>query len=348
MNSEEKSKNLFFSVGEPSGELHARFLVNELSKSPCLHTKISSFPPPSMGYLEVLKNYHSINEHFHKIFSQLERNPLDTYIFIDFSTFHLKLLERIQNLNLKIIYYIPPKIWAHGSHRLPVLQKTVSEIISIFPFEKDFFPEIPYSYFGNPLVDHIRDLPTQSRKGLCILPGSRPQEVYGHLDLFMKALTLLKRRGIQYSPVYCPLPLSWMSHNLSEKDYPGITFSYGDSLEKMKSSEIGWVCSGTATLEAVAAKLPIICIYKTHFINSLIAKSLLKVPYISLPNLIAHFHGFQPCISELLQPDPQQIVFESLRLYEFKEEISQKYDTILNLFPKGSLKRIADHLEHQN
>mgnify|MGYP000987036913 CR=1 FL=1 len=211
-----KKKKIFISCGEMSGDLHASYIVEEMRKKDenieffgvvgdksikagvkaVNHIKNNDV----MGFVEALKKYRYFTKKAHEYLQFIRENEVETVIFVDFGGFNLKFFELLKKKilkkelqNLRMIYYIPPKVWAWGKGRIKKLRK-FDDIIVIFPFEKKYYDEslkkdeskgLKVEYFGNPFVDKY-DFSDKLGEKILLLPGSRKQEIEKFLPVIVE------------------------------------------------------------------------------------------------------------------------------------------------------------------
>lgn len=306
-------------AGEASGDLHASRLIESLRKrdEECeirfiggdLMAKAAGRGPELhyehlnvMGFSEVLRNLGKIFRNL-KIAKELvkEFRP-DVLILVDFPGFNLKLAKFASKAGIRVDYYISPKIWAWKEWRIKSIRKYVDHIYSILPFETDFYHKRGYrkiTYVGNPSVEeidymmgHIAPLRHfRERQGLederpmiAIVPGSRRGEIRNNLPLMIEAA----KHYPEFQYVVAAAP------SIPEKFYreiaqdPGLKVAFGATMTLVKYSQAALVTSGTATLETALVGTPQVVCYRANGrkISYKIMEKLLKVKYVSLPNLI--------------------------------------------------------------
>lgn len=306
-------------AGEASGDLHASGLIEAIRKldenaefrflggdlmaaaarcNPVVHYDKMNF----MGFSEVLR-------HLPEVFSNLkiakrtlrEFRP-DTLILIDYPSFNLKMARYAHKLGIHTDWFISPKVWAWKEWRVKSIKKYVDSMYSILPFETSFYKKHGYDvkYVGNPTVGEMEQVlghipPLKhflQRQGIenvdkpliAILPGSRKGEIRNNLPLMIEAAKRFP--DFQYAVAAAPA--------ISEKFYrevaqdPGLQIVFGASQVLAKYSTAALVTSGTATLETALMGTPQIVCYRANgkAISYKIMEKLLKVKYVSLPNLI--------------------------------------------------------------
>ncbi len=306
-------------AGEASGDLHASRLISALRKddpeaefrffggdlmaaaagvAPDLHYDRLNV----MGFSEVLR-------HLPEIFKNLRRAKelLDTYrpdrlILVDFPGFNLKLARHAARRGVRVDYYISPKIWAWKEWRIKSIRHYVTHIYSILPFEVDFYRKRDYphvSYVGNPSVEEIdhamghiaplrhfleRQGITDPRPIIALLPGSRRGEIRNNLPLMIEAA----KRYPEFQYVVAAAPAMPEIFYREVAQDPGLKVAFGATPTLVKYAKAALVTSGTATLETALVGTPQVVCYRANGrkISYQIMEKLLKVKYVSLPNLI--------------------------------------------------------------
>jgi lipid-A-disaccharide synthase len=311
-------------AGERSGDLHASNLVHSIKKldnkaifrgmggdymikegvSLSVHYEELAL----MGFAEVIWGFRKVL----KTMSLIKRDMLDfkpeALILIDYGGFNMKVAKFAKKKGIPVHYYIPPKIWAWNQNRAYTLKKHVDYLYSILPFEQEFYQKFDWKihYVGNPLLDELEKFEPQQffhqRNGLsyspiiALLPGSRKQEVSKMLDRMVDLVPRFPNAQFIVAGVR-NLP----SSVYSQAEKMGIKVIYDQTYDLLHHSNAAIVTSGTATLEAALFRVPQVVVYRTSAISYQIAKRLIRVPYISLVNLIAG----KEVVKELIQEDYQ-------------------------------------------
>ena len=222
-------------------------------------------------------------------------------ILIDFPDFNFRLGMAAKRLGLKVLYYICPQVWAWRRGRAVKMAGFVDRLAAVFPFEPEFLtqaaPRLNISFVGHPLADatSVSDndpgpLPVPAGAELVgLLPGSRLSELKCILPLLFQAANRMreKRPNLHFVLPLAPgLDRSQVEPFLAQAP-PGFTMIKGRAAPVMKAARLLLVASGTATLQAALAGAPMVVVYKTGWFNYAIARSLVKVDFIAMPNLIA-------------------------------------------------------------
>ncbi len=314
---DENIKKLFFIAGEKSGDLHGGNLIKALkSTNPNLaieawggermqaegallknHYSNMAF----MGLWEVIKNLWTIQKNFKKCKADILEFKHEAVVLIYYAGFNLKIAKFCKLNQIKVIYYISPKVWAWNTKRALKIKDLVDLMLVIFPFEVDFYEKFGFKvcYVGNPLMDEIggftpnqafRNINQISEKPIvAILPGSRKQEV----EYMLQQMTELAAYYPQYQFIIAGV------NNLPKSIYESgqLKVIYNDTYNLLVNSEAALVTSGTATLETALLNIPQIVCYKTSEFTYQIGMMLIKVPFASLVNLIME----KEVVKELIQ-----------------------------------------------
>jgi lipid-A-disaccharide synthase len=224
----------------------------------------------------------------------------DLLILIDFPGFNLHLAATAKKLEVPVLYYISPQIWAWRPGRVKKIGQRVDHVAVILPFEEEFYRkhQIPVSFVGHPLLDNqtvSKNLPDARPINhdpvVGLLPGSRDREILSHLPLMLVAARNLRTHNPKINFIISIAPSVKKETIEAMIKAHGLSSNYelvSDRVENIfKRCSLAVVASGTVTLEAAICGTPIIIVYKVSPVSSLIAKLLVKVKHIGLVNLIA-------------------------------------------------------------
>lgn len=336
------SDKFFVSAGEVSGDLHLSYLVKNIlkiepesefygvagehSREAGVHVIQDINELAIMGFVEAVKKYSFLKKKSREYIDFIKKEHINKVILVDYGGFNLKFMEllRKEAPKVEIFYYIPPKLWVWGEKRIDTL-KLADHIIVIFPWEVEFYKKhnVDAVYFGNPFYEKYH---FQERNGesVLLLPGSRKQEIQAVFPEMAKLIEtdpeknfILKLSSREH--------LKWIDADL--KSYKNLSVRIDDSLKScVKKSQVAIATSGTVTLELALMGIPTVVVYKTSLINELIAKFILKVKYISLPNLVVNREVFP----ELLQRrcNVYEISKAMKGLIENRERVEQEIQEI--------------------
>lgn len=271
-----------------------------------------------MGITEVLSRLPTIYRAMAIVKKALTSLKPDLLILIDFPDFNFHVAAVAKKLNLPVLYYISPQIWAWRQNRVKKIKRLVDHMAVILPFEAPFYHEhkVPVTFVGHPLLDRIPPIQYHhasterlNRPIIGLLPGSRVKEVSTLLPVMLEAASILKHTlpAAQFV-VSC-------AESMSEDLVSGLVSPYASTLDVVvtkgpvaqvfEQSRILVAASGTVTLEAALYGIPTVIVYKVSPISYWLGKRLIKVKHIGIANLIVE-KEVQP---ELIQDDasPQNI-----------------------------------------
>ena len=326
-------------AGERSGDLHGGNLVKALRQQDAnaslrgfggenmqqagvdltVHYKDLAF----MGLVEVLTNLNKISNYIKKCKQDILEFKPDVIILIDYGGFNRRIAKFGKKEGIRVFYYIPPKVWAWYQSRALELKQNVDRLFVILPFEKPFFKKFDWDvdYVGNPVLDavkaHIPDDQFLKKYAfdtnpslVALLPGSRKQE--------LKTIIPLMANVVKKFPTtqFAVAAVSNLDQNMYSElqALPNVKFVFEDTYNLLLRAQGAIVTSGTATLETALFRVPQVVVYKASYITYHIVKWLIKVPYISLVNLIAD----KEVVKEMIQGDANA------------EKVSGELDQILN------------------
>jgi lipid-A-disaccharide synthase len=316
------SRKIYIISGERSGDLHASNLVSALkfidrtikfrgmggsfSEREGVELAVDYSEIALMGFLEVVLGFRKVLKYLKLIKEDIQSFQPDAIILVDYGGFNMKIASYAQTHGIPVHYYIPPKVWAWNQKRALKLKKITNYIYSILPFEPAFFKRfgMKVTYVGNPIRDEIKKFTPHEfffqknelsyQPIIALLPGSRKQEV----EAMLKPMIELVHEFSSLQFVIAGVA------NLDSKFYQaaqkvGIKVVYDQTYDLLSHAVAAVVTSGTATLETALFRVPQVVVYRTSSISYSIAKRLIRVPYISLVNLIAE----KEVVKELIQDD---------------------------------------------
>lgn len=333
-NNEYIAMRYFLIAGEASGDIHASQLIKAITdedreaefrffggdlmagaagQAPLVHYREMAF----MGFIEVLKHIWQIAGFLKCAKRQIAEWHPDAVVLVDYPSFNLKVAKYAHSVGVPVFYFISPKVWAWKEYRVKQIKRYIAEMYSILPFETDFYARHGYrvEYVGNPTVKEMAEARKsfateqqfKQQKGLdagrpiiALLPGSRHKEIRDNLPEMVAACGEFPG----YQPVIGGAP------SIDEEEYrnvlrqsgiaggENIRVLHGCSFELVAHARAAVVTSGTATLETAVLGTPQVVCYRMNGSKRVYDwyKRLLKVKYVSLPNLIAD----EPILPELL------------------------------------------------
>lgn len=307
-------------AGEVSGDILGAGLMAEIKKScpdavfegiggPLMTAQgLKSLTPMErlsvMGLIEPLIRLPELLRIRKNLYQHLVSQGTDVFIGIDSPDFNLGLEQKLRQQGILTVHYVSPSVWAWRQKRIHKILKAVDLMLALFPFEVSFYDEhqLSVKHVGHPLADEIplavdmlearaRLELKPDKKVLALLPGSRQNEVKRMAPAFLDTAREA-RAHFQDLQIVIPCANGYRKLQLEgiiSRKYPEMDVQLfdGQSREVMAASDVVLLASGTATLEALLLKKPMIVCYRMAYISYSIISSLLKVPYFSLPNLLA-------------------------------------------------------------
>lgn len=308
-----------------------------------------------MGFWEVFTKAGKILSTLRECKNDMVKYNPDVLILIDFPGFNLQMAKFAKKNNISVFYYISPKIWAWKESRIKKIKAYVDRMFVIFPFEKDFYKKHDYEvdFYGNPLIDaidnklnnrpsldwFIRENNLDNRPLIAVLPGSRKQEIDRNLSVMLEVVHDFPDHQFVIAGAPSIKPEYYDNYLIAEN----IKIVFDKTYDLLSNAKAGIITSGTATLEAALFGVPQAVCYKAHPVSYMIAKSFVKVPYISLVNLNMN----KEVVKEFIQGNmtPRNIKDELYKLlYDRKyiASIKGEYENLRQVLGgKGASERIA-------
>lgn len=318
------SPRIYISAGEPSADAHAAAVATALRRripgvelealgGPLLERagvrvldRMESYSV--VGFVEALSKVPAHYRLLNRMKKSFAAKRYDLVILVDYPGYHLRAAAAAHAAGIPVLYYIAPQMWAWGPKRVKKLA-SVNQLAVILPFEEQFFRDrsVAATFVGHPLkdrppppsrVDARRALGLDpDRATLGLFPGSRRQEVKRHWRIFREAAARVTaaRPDVQ-------IVVAGTAH--AEYPDPGaIKVHLGDPLLVFAAADAGICKSGTTTLEAAIADLPMVITYRVHPISSFIAFRLVQVPWVGLVNLVAEYEVAPEFLQSRAKPD---------------------------------------------
>lgn len=308
----------FLVAGEASGDLHASRLMQALKEADpqaefrfyggdamqavggrlLCHYRHLAY----MGFVAVLTHLPAILRGLAACKQAIAGWRPDVVILVDYPGFNLKVARYVRKAAIcPVFYYISPKIWAWKEYRIRQIRRDVTHLFSILPFEVEFFGrkhDYPVSYVGNPTVDEVaaylatHGLPRPDGHTVALLPGSRLQEIRDNLSRMLRAAAPLAGRGFRLAVAAAPaVPREFYNGLIAQSGVPAdrVDVVEDRTYALLSVATAALVTSGTATLETALFGVPqVVCYYVScGRLVSLLRRLFLKVPYVSLVNLVA-------------------------------------------------------------
>jgi lipid-A-disaccharide synthase len=313
-----------------------------------------------MGIAEVVRHLPGLLSLRRKLVRHFVDSPPDLFLGIDAPDFNLGLERRLKRQGIRTLHWVSPSVWAWRQTRVRKIGQSVERMLTLLPFEADFYRAqgIAADYVGHPLADEISgDCNRQQARDqlhldanepcVALLPGSRVAEINRLLPVFLATAVKCKAAipSLQFVlPVaergQWPLIESYLERELLND--PGVRL-VDDARIAMCAADLALLASGTATLECMLLKRPMVVAYRLHPLSYAVVKRLLRVPYVSLPNNLLQ----RLQVPEFLQSaaNPAQLSEAVLRLLENPGESArqvQPFSEIHDQLRRGGADRVAD------
>ena len=349
-------------AGEASGDMHGAKLAHSIKKyhrdtfifgvggnamrKEGVRLIVDAKTISVVGITEVLVKLPTIYRAMATVKKALNRLKPDLLILIDFPDFNFHVAAVAKKIDIPVLYYISPQLWAWRQNRVKKIKRLVDHMAVILPFEARFYREhhVPVTFVGHPLLDRALSMPdhqpstTHSHEPVIgLVPGSREKEVSTLLPIMLEAAKIIKQSlPTAKFVVSCAesidaaLVSNIVSHYASTLEIEVIN---GSVVQVFKQCQLLVAASGTVTLEAALYGLPLIIVYKVSPLSYWLGKRLIKVKYIGIVNLIVQ----KELLPELIQDNvsPQTIAETVTRMIADQDTLNQMKAELLRV--KGLL-----------
>ena len=274
-----------------------------------------------MGLFEVLKHYRQIKRCHDELRDYFLQNPPDIFIGIDAPDFNLRLEKHLKQAQIPTVHYVSPSVWAWREHRLKHIQAACDLMLTLLPFEAVYYEkhQHPVTFVGHPLADKIA-LQTEKHTArqdlgidtegtwIAILPGSRGTELKQLAAPFIQTAQwlLTQRPELQFIVPLANQKTQAIFQQQLQQVAPTLPihfFTAQQSHQVMAAADVILMASGTATLEAMLVKRPMVVAYRLMTLTYWLAKQLVHIPYFSLPNLLANEKLVPEYLQHQVTPD---------------------------------------------
>ena len=311
-----------------------------------------------MGFVEVIKKLPALfqlRDDFEKVMD--ERKP-DCLITVDYPGFNMKLAKLAHEKGIPVVSYIAPSAWAWNKSRAKNVAKIVDRVACIFPFEYDVYKEAgaKVEFVGHPLVDIVKPSMTineanafagkkEGRKLILLMPGSRLMEIEKMLPTLLEAAKIIQKQLPEVDfvmPRAGTIPLNLLEDKIKESGL-NVKITEGHNYDLFSVADLALATSGTVTLEAALCGLGSVIVYRTNPLTYMIAKMVVNIPHIGLPNIVAG----KSVVPELIQNDftPAKVAKAAMELLESERNVLLKKDLEYvkeRLGKPGAVNRVAE------
>ena len=374
-NDKRDEEDILLSAGEASGDFYGAGLIEAIKKK---NPRLSFFgiggegmkraglepvvedisPLSQIGFIDVIRHLGKIRGIFESLVaSATERTPR-LALLIDLPGFNIRLAKKLKKKGIKVVYFVSPQVWAWRRSRIRKLKRSLARMLVLFPFEEELYRKegVPARFVGHPLAEMVK--PELSREEFLrkhnlkeneeiigLLPGSRRKEVELILPPLIEGAEIIKksRRNIRLLISKAPGISEGLIKRIAKDREIAITTK---TYSLMSYSKLLLIASGTATLEAALLGTPMIVVYRLAPLNYLLARALVRTPFISLPNILAG----RRVVPELIQKEAEgkRIAFSALQLLEDEKQIKEMKSTFAKirreLHRPGAFSRAAEEV----
>jgi lipid-A-disaccharide synthase len=312
-------KRVMIIAGEASGDLHAAKLVAAVkAQRPDIHfygiggedmreagveVMVDAAELAVVGLVEIWAHRKVIFGALHKMQAEIQRQPPDLLVLVDYPEFNLRLAKTAKQHGVKVLYYISPQVWAWRQHRVKKIRQRVDMMAVVFPFEETFYQQhqVPVEFVGHPLVDEVKasaDRDSLRREFklnnaqpvIGLFPGSRRSEVKRLLAIILQSAQCLTQKypGVQFLLPLAPgLKHSDIEPYLQHHPDLPIQIIQDRAYDVMAACDVILTVSGTVTLEIALIGTPLLIINKVAWLTYRIVHRMLKIKHIGLCNIVA-------------------------------------------------------------
>jgi len=322
-------KNIWIISGESSGDIYGADLARELRRIAAANGEdlvlsgmggarmidagvdviVDSTELGVMGVFEVSKLIFTFIRIYFQLLEAAKRERPDVVVLIDYPGFNLRFAKALHRLKIPVVWYVSPQVWVWNKRRKPILAKVCSKMMVIFPFEVEVYADtkLDTEFVGHPLIDIVkaRTDPAIKRDGdtVLLLPGSRKMEIERLLPPILESVAELgkKHPELKFHLAAPRDKIAAMCRTMLEKfrrrrpGMPEVEISVGDTGYWLQRAGSGIASSGTVTVEAAIAGLPLVIGYKLNFFTLLLASVLVKLyrGFFTMTNIIANREVYQ-------------------------------------------------------
>ena len=317
------SPRIFFSAGEPSGDLHAAELITKLKeKSP--NAKIVGYGGPKMQEVgcellldltqfaimwfgRVIKNFLTFRKIVYDADAYFAANKVDAVILVDYPGLNWWIAKKAKKHGIPVFYFMPPQIWSWATWRIKKMKKYVDYVLCCLPFERRWFEQhgCNVEYIGHPFfeevrnrqpdaefIDQLRASVPSGEKLIAILPGSRNQEVHANFDEMLSGAELVRKIDTKVKLTVAAFKEShkeWIEKRIADRQIPSdaISVYVGKTPEIMQVADCCVAVSGSVSLELLASNCPAVIYYRVSRLGHFVQRFFRRSRYITLVNLLA-------------------------------------------------------------
>ncbi|GAB4420986.1 MAG: lipid-A-disaccharide synthase [Bacteroidia bacterium] len=354
---------LYIIAGEDSGDLHAAHLLRALK--PLVATSLQARGVGGeqlrvagmhlvahvrdinfMGFVEVVRHLQTIRRLFRTVEQDLQAWQPDAVLLVDYPGFNLRIARFVRRLGIPVYYYISPQVWAWKQGRVEQIRRDVDRMFVILPFEQAFYASrgVEVDFVGHPLLDHIDEpSPASAQPPLvALLPGSRKQEIRRVLPVMLAVAAEMPH--LRFVIAGAPSQDATFYERIIGTQ-SGVELRMNQTYALLREASCALVTSGTATLETALFGVPEVVLYKGGWLSYAIGRRLVKVPFISLVNLILGRAAVRELIQNDCTPETCREALEDLLRADTRARLRADYRMLRGLLgERGASERTAKAL----
>lgn len=364
---------VMISAGEASGDIHAGAITaalkaldknievygmgGELLRNAGGEVLFDIKDHSVMGFVEVVKKLPDILKLRADFIKLLKERRPDVFVTIDYPDFNMRIAKIAHSMGIPVLSFIPPSAWVWRKGRAKDVAKITDKVACIFPFEYDVYKEAgaKAEFVGHPLVDIVKPVMSKAeaeawagkaadKKLVLLMPGSRLMEIEKTLPTLLQAAKLIQKemQDVQFMvPRAGTIPMQLLEAKIKASGLPA-TITEGHNYDLFSIADLALATSGTVTLEAALCDLGSVIVYKASPISFRIAKLVVQIPHIGLPNIVAG----REVLPELLQDDftPENVAKHALELLATERNKKMHEDLAFvreRLGGSGAVERVA-------
>jgi lipid-A-disaccharide synthase len=317
----------------------------------------------AVGLVEVVRSLRYFLDTMDRLIEKAKELRPDVVVLIDSPDFNLRVVSRFKQLDIPVVYYVSPQLWAWREGRVDQIRKFVDRMLVIFPFEVDFYARhgMEARFVGHPLLDLIKHDEVQRRaeglrhgfkippkkKVIGLFPGSRRAEVSRLMPRMLDAAReiMARRRDVIFLVGCSPWfnPDRYKEAIRDHEDLP-LRAIHGRSHEVMALADFSLICSGTATVEAAVVGTPFLCTYRMAWASAILAGLLVNTEYACMVNILAK----KQVVPELLQHQAEPLTMALIALENLETggpEMRRELAEVVNMLGgKGASRRAAEQV----
>jgi lipid-A-disaccharide synthase len=335
---------ILISAGEASGDMYAAQLARALRphfpdaqfygcagprlKEAGVEVIVDAANLAVVGLAEVVSHLPRIYGLYRRLLRHIRRNPPAFAVLTDSPDFHLRLARHLKRMGVPVFYLVAPQVWAWRQGRVKTIRRRIDKLFCLFPFEERWFRQrgVNADYIGHPLAARVRPSLTRpeffakhglepSLRMVVLLPGSRVGEATRHLPDLLGAVELLRREFATQTVLATPKGFaSGQAFEKFRERFSALSIKVieGETWDSLAHADLAFAASGTVTVEAAVLGTPMVTFYKVTRLSWWAGRRLVKVPYLSMVNLIAD----RMVVPELIQNEmtPEKLALAASEL----------------------------------